>query len=99
MGRGPGLGLRIGEGFPPVNLSCKRLKIMWNGEIIFTLAAFAGGLGLVSWMFRLEKHPRQDLQPRLVPTTLIMLLGGLLALGAGVHLLGLAGIHLPAKTP
>jgi len=99
MGHGPGLGPRIGEGFPPVNLSCKALKIMWNGELLFTLAVFIGSLSLSGWMFWLEKHPRRDLKPRLAPTTLIMLLGGLLALGAGVHLLGLAGIHLPVKTP
>ncbi len=99
MGQGPGLAFRIGEGFPPVNLSCKALKIMWNGELLITLAAFIGGLSLSGWMFWLEKHPRQALTPRLVPTTLILLLGGLLALGASVHLLAIAGIHMPAKNP
>jgi uncharacterized iron-regulated membrane protein len=72
---------------------------MWNGELFFTLMVFAAGLSLSGWMFWLEKHPRQDLQPRLLPTTLILLSGGLIALGAGVHLLAIAGIHLPAKTP
>ena len=72
---------------------------MWNGELLITLAAFIGGLSLSGWMFWLEKHPRQALTPRLVPTTLILLLGGLLALGASVHLLAIAGIHMPAKNP
>jgi hypothetical protein len=73
--------------------------MMWNGELLITVAGFLGGLGLAGWMFWLEKHPRQDLRPRLLPTTLILLLGGLIALGAGVHLLAIAGFHLPAKTP
>ena len=60
------------------------------------LAALALGLGLAAWMYWLEKHPARDLRPRLVPTTLFLLIGGLIALGAAIHLLGLLGIHPPA---
>ena len=72
---------------------------MWNGELAVTLAGFLCGVGLATWMFWLEKHPRRDLRPRLVPTTLLMLAGGLVALGAAVHLLSLAGLQVPARTP
>ncbi len=73
--------------------------MIWNGELLVSVAVLLAGLGLSSWMYWLEKHPRKDFRPRLFPTTLFLLLGGLVALGAGIHLLALAGLQLPAKAP
>jgi hypothetical protein len=71
---------------------------MWeNSDIWISTLALAAGLGLVAGMYWLEKHPRRDLKPRLFPTTLLLLLGLLVALGAGVHLLGYLGIHPPQQ--
>ena len=70
---------------------------MWNGELWTSVAVLCAGLGLSGWMYWLEKHPRKDFKPRLFPTTLFLLLGGLIALGAGIHLLGLAGIATPQR--
>ena len=81
------MGFRIGEGFRPVNLSCKPPIMLWNGDIFIGLAALLAGFGLMGWMYWLEKRPRKDLRPLLVPTTLILLLGLMLALGAGFHLI------------
>jgi hypothetical protein len=71
---------------------------MWeNSDVWISLAALAAGLGLVAAMYWLEKRPRRDMKPRLLPTTLILLIGLLIALGAAIHLLSYAGIHPPAQ--
>ena len=70
-----------------------------SSDAIFSIAALCLGVSLIGLMYWLEKRPRQDLSPRLFPTTLFMLLGILLALGAGVHLLSLGGIHIPQRQP
>jgi hypothetical protein len=71
---------------------------MWeNSDFWISLAVLLLGLGLVAAMYRLEKRPRKDLRPRLFPTTLVLLVGLLIALGAAIHLLGYAGIHPPTQ--
>ena len=71
---------------------------MWeNSDFWISLAVLLLGLGLVAAMYWLEKQPRKDLRPRLFPTTLVLLLGLLIALGAAIHLLGYAGIHPPTQ--
>jgi len=72
--------------------------MVWNSETLITIAAALLGLSVAGLMYFLEKRPRRDLRPRLFPTTLVLLLGGLLAVGAIMHLLALAGIPLP-KSP
>jgi hypothetical protein len=73
-------------------------QIMWeNSDFWISLAVLLGGSGLVAAMYWLEKRPRKNLKPRLFPTTLVLLLGLLIALGAGVHLLGYLGIHPPTQ--
>ena len=66
-------------------------------EWTLTLAAFATGTGLAGTMVWLEKRPRTDLSPRLVPTTPLMFAGILIAILALVHMLTLTGIELPAR--
>lgn len=66
--------------------------MMPSPDAQFSIAALVLGLGLAGLMYWMEKRPRQDLRPRLFPTTLVLFLGIMLALGAGFHLLSLAGL-------
>lgn len=71
--------------------------MVWNTETFITIAAALVGFCLTGSMYYLEKRPRRDLRPRLFPTTLFLFLGGLIAMGAVMHLLALAGFHLPKQ--
>ena len=66
-------------------------------DALFSTSALILGIGLAALMYWLEKRPRKDLSPRLFPTTLVLFLGVVLALGAGIHLLSLAGFSPPQK--
>ena len=88
---------RIGDGLAAVNQCYKQLKMVLNTDFWVSLAALIGGLLIVGQMYRIEKRPRGNLSPRLFPTTLVLLLGLVVALGAGVHLLSLIGIHPPQR--
>lgn len=66
-------------------------------EWAVTITALIGGASMAGMMAWLEKRPRVDLNPRLVPTTPIMFLGILIAIMALVHMLTLAGIELPSR--
>jgi CHASE2 domain-containing sensor protein len=58
-------------------------------EDLITIAFMFAGASLAGWMVWLEKHPPNTLKPRLLPTTLIMLIGCLIALLALFHLVDL----------
>jgi hypothetical protein len=62
-------------------------------EIWITLAALVFGIALAATMAVIERRPRSDLAPRLLPTTPVMFIGALVGLLALVHLLNLWGIH------
>lgn len=62
-------------------------------EFIMTFLVFAACLGVVGLLAWLEKRPRATLQPRLFPTTPVMLVVGFVGLLALVHLVNLAGVH------
>ena len=62
-------------------------------EFWFTLAALAGGGTMALAMIWLEKRPRERLEPRMIPTTPLLLVGAAIGLLALVHLLNLWGIH------
>ena len=62
-------------------------------EFWLTLGAFLACAGVVGTMAWLERRPRQSLNPRLVPTTPVLLVFGFMGLLALVHLLNLYGIH------
>jgi len=68
-----------------------------SSDAQFSTVAFILGLGLATLMYWLEKRPRKDLSPRLFPTTLVLFIGMMIALGAGIHLLSLAGFTLPQR--
>ncbi|MEP6827530.1 MAG: hypothetical protein ABJA10_05605, partial [Aestuariivirga sp.] len=86
-------------GLAAVNQCYKLLKMVLNTDFWESSAALIGGLLVVGQMYRVEKRPRGNLSPRLFPTTLVLLLGLLVALGAGAHLLSLTGIHPPPSQP
>ena len=62
-------------------------------EMWITLAVLLGGVGLTAVMAWLERRPRNNLTPRLLPTTPFLLAGGLITMLALVHLVNLLGIH------
>ena len=62
-------------------------------ELAITVFALLAGFGLVAGMILLERRPRTSLNPRLIPTTPVMLLGALIAILAIVHLVNLYGVH------
>jgi uncharacterized iron-regulated membrane protein len=62
-------------------------------EFWITLGVFllsAAAIGFLSW---LERRPRTSLNPRLIPTTPVIIVFGFIALLALVHLANLYGIH------
>ena len=62
---------------------------MFTTEDLITTALLIAAVAVVGWMAWLEKHPRQSLTPRLLPTTLIMVVAGVVALLAFFHLFDL----------
>lgn len=66
---------------------------LYSFELWITLAAFLGSAGIIGLMVWLESRPRVDLNPRLVPTTPVMIVFAFIGLLALVHLLNLYGIH------
>ncbi len=62
-------------------------------EFWLTSGVFLIAVSIVALMAWLEKRPRADFNPRLVPTTPILLVSGFIGLLALVHLLNLWGIQ------
>ena len=62
-------------------------------ELWLTLGIFLGCSAIVTLMVWLERRPRVSLEPRMVPTTPILLVFAFIGLLALVHLLNLWGIH------
>ncbi len=78
----------------PVNSNAKALKMKQNiVEMSFTYGGLALGLVLVGVMAWLERRPRKTLDPRLVPTTLLMFVGAFICLVAVVHIVNTLGIQ------
>jgi uncharacterized iron-regulated membrane protein len=69
----------------------KRSKSQMGPEI--TIAVLAIGVAISGAMIWLERRPRKSLDVRLIPTTPILLVGILIIIAAGIHLLGLMGKH------
>ena len=78
----------------PVNSNAKALKMKQiNVGMLLTYGALALGLALVGVMAWLERRPRKSLNPRMVPTTLVMFIGAFICLVALVHIVNTLGIH------
>jgi uncharacterized iron-regulated membrane protein len=60
-------------------------------EVTALLLAF--GFALSGAMIWIERRPRRDFNVRLIPTTPFLLIGILIILAAGIHLLGMFGAH------
>jgi hypothetical protein len=72
--------------FPPVNHLRASNKTMLTTDFWVTLSFLTAGAAIVALMMRLERQPKTKLEPSLLPTTFIMLIGGLIALMALFHL-------------
>ena len=78
----------------PVNSNAKALKMKQiNVGMLLTYGGLAFGMGLVAIMAWLERRPRKSLDPRMVPTTPLMLLGALICLIAVIHIVNSFGIQ------
>lgn len=66
---------------------------MLDTQFILTLVVLVAALALIAGMVMLERRPRNDLNPRLIPTTPILIASGFIAILALVHLVNLAGLH------
>jgi hypothetical protein len=67
--------------------------LMLDPQFAFTLVVLAAALVVIARMIILEKRPRKDLNPRLIPTTPVMIVCGFVALLAFIHLVNLVGLH------
>jgi bacteriorhodopsin len=61
-------------------------------EFWITIGVFLLGAAAVGFLSWLEKQPRKRLEPRLIPTTPLIILCAFIALLALVHLANLYGI-------
>jgi hypothetical protein len=78
----------------PVNSNAKALKMKQiTVGMLLTYGGLALGVTLVAIMAWLEKRPRKSLDPRMVPTTPLMLLGAFICLVAVIHIVNSFGIH------
>ncbi|MFZ5674512.1 MAG: hypothetical protein ACOZAM_16270 [Pseudomonadota bacterium] len=66
---------------------------MFSTHFILTVLVLLAAVALVARMVIVEKRPRTNLNPRLIPTTPVIVVGGLVALLALIHLVNLAGMH------
>jgi hypothetical protein len=66
---------------------------MISTQMIVTLGVLAASAGTAGAMVILEKRPRRDLKPRLIPTTPILIAAGFVTVLAVVHLVNLLGVH------
>jgi hypothetical protein len=62
-------------------------------ELYVTLVVLGAGAALAAMMVWLERRPRNDFKPRLLPTTPFLFIGALTTILALVHLLNLLGLH------
>jgi hypothetical protein len=66
---------------------------MFTPQFLLTFFVLAAALAAIARMIMLERRPRTDLNPRLIPTTPVLIASGFIALLALVHLINLAGLH------
>ena len=58
-----------------------------------TLGVLLFSVGMIAFLVRLERRPRKTLEPRLIPTTPLIIIFAFIGLLALVHLANLYGIH------
>ena len=62
-------------------------------QLAVTLGVLAASASTAGAMVLLEKRPRRDLNPRLIPTTPVLIVAGFVTVLAVVHLVNLLGVH------
>ncbi len=62
-------------------------------EFWITIGVFLLSAGMIAFLSWLERRPLKSLNPRLIPTTPVIILFGFIGLLALVHLANLYGIH------
>jgi hypothetical protein len=67
-------------------------KIMFSQQVIITILVFLAAVGSAAWLAIHDRRPRESLTPSLLPTIPLMLVCGLIAILAVVHLVNLIGI-------
>jgi hypothetical protein len=58
-----------------------------------TIAVLFASGGIMAYMVRLERRPRERLEPRMIPTTPVIIIFAFVGLLALVHLFNMYGIH------
>ncbi len=58
-----------------------------------TIAVLFASGGMMVYMIRLERQPRKTLEPRMIPTTPVIIIFAFIGLLALVHLFNMYGIH------
>ncbi len=67
--------------------------LLTSPNFLITAAIAFGAITVVGLMSWRERRPRTDLTPSLLPSTPLILFGGIVALLALVHLVNLLGVH------
>ena len=62
-------------------------------QLALTLLVLVAALLIIVRIVIVEKRPRKDLNPGLIPTTPVMIASGFVALLAFIHLINLVGFH------
>jgi hypothetical protein len=66
---------------------------MFTPQFMLTAFVLVAAVLVIIRMVILERRPRNDLNPRLIPTTPVMIVSGFVALLAFIHLINLVGFH------
>jgi len=66
---------------------------MLTPQFYLTAIVLVASLLVAARMVIVEKRPRTNLNPRLIPTTPVLIASGFVALLALIHLMNLIGIH------
>ncbi len=66
---------------------------MFTPQFYVTALVFLAALLVIARMIVIEKRPRTDLNPRLLPTTPVLIVSGFVAMLALIHLANLVGFH------
>jgi amino acid transporter len=68
-------------------------EILLSNQFITTFLVFLLAFGGIGGLVIYERKPRESLNPKMLPSTALMLVIGIVALLALVHLVNLLGIH------
>lgn len=80
-------------GIAAVNSNAATHITLMSMQLAVTLGIIAASTSTAGAMVFLEKRPRRSLNPRLIPTTPILIAAGFITVLAVVHLVNLLGVH------